>query len=150
MGFSEKINEDLKNAMKQQDQKALRAIRSIKAAILLANTDGSGRAVDEERSIQLLQKMVKQRRESLDIYTRQGREDLAQVEREEIEIIERYLPEPLGEQELRLALEAIVKDAGAQGPKDMGKVMAAASKELAGRADGKAISAIVRELLQGS
>jgi len=150
MSFSEKINEDLKSAMKQQDHKALRAIRSIKAAILLANTDGSGRAVDEERAIQLLQKMVKQRRESLDIYTRQGREDLAQVEREEIEIIERYLPEPLGEQALRSALEAIVKASGAQGPKDMGKVMAAASKELAGRADGKAISAIVRELLQDS
>jgi len=147
MSFSEKINADLKEAMKAQDQVALRGIRAIKAAILLANTDGSGKEVDEDRAIQILQKLVKQRRESLDIYEKQNREDLAQVEREEIRIIERYLPAQMSEEELRTALNEIIQSVGAAGPKDMGKVMGAASKQLAGKADGKAISAIVKELL---
>lgn len=147
MSFSEKINADLKEAMKAQDQVALRGIRAIKAAILLANTDGSGKEVDDDRAIQILQKLVKQRRESLDIYEKQNREDLAQVEREEIRIIERYLPAQMSEEELRTALSEIIQSVGAAGPKDMGKVMGAASKQLAGKADGKAISAIVKELL---
>lgn len=147
MSFSEKINADLKEAMKAQDQVALRGIRAIKAAILLANTDGSGKEVDDDRAIQILQKLVKQRRESLDIYEKQNREDLAQVEREEIRIIERYLPAQMSEEELRTALNEIIQSVGAAGPKDMGKVMGAASKQLAGKADGKAISAIVKELL---
>lgn len=147
MSFSEKINADLKEAMKAQDQVALRGIRAIKAAILLANTDGSGKEVDDDRAIQMLQKLVKQRRESLDIYEKQNREDLAQVEREEIRIIERYLPAQMSEEELRTSLTEIIQSVGAAGPKDMGKVMGAASKQLAGKADGKAISAIVKELL---
>lgn len=147
MSFSEKINADLKEAMKAQDQVALRGIRAIKAAILLANTDGSGKEIDDERAIQILQKLVKQRRESLDIYNQQGREDLAQVEREEILVIERYLPAQMDENELKSELSTIIQELGAQGPKDMGKVMGAASKKLAGRADGKAISSIVKELL---
>lgn len=147
MGFTEKINNDLKEAMKAQDQKSLRGIRAIKAAILLANTDGSGKEVDDEKAIQILQKLVKQRRESLDIYEKQGREDLAVTEREEIEVIERYLPAQLSESELRDILKTIIQETGAAGPKDMGKVMGAASKKLAGKADGKAISAIVKELL---
>lgn len=147
MSFSEKINADLKEAMKAQDQIALRGIRAIKAAILLANTDGSGKEVDDERAIQILQKLVKQRRESLDIYEKQGREDLAVVEREEIQIIERYLPEQMSPEELRKVLTEIISNAGAVGPKDMGKVMGLASKQLAGKADGKNISAIVKELL---
>jgi uncharacterized protein YqeY len=150
MSFTEKINNDLKDAMKAQDQKALRAIRAIKAAILLANTDGSGKEVDDEKAIQILQKLVKQRRESLDIYEKQGRADLAITEREEIEVIERYLPAQLGETELRNILTEIINETGATTAKDMGKVMGAASKKLAGQADGKAISAMVKELLGGS
>jgi uncharacterized protein YqeY len=147
MSFTEKINNDLKEAMKAQDQKALRGIRAIKAAILLANTDGSGKEIDDEKAIQILQKLVKQRRESLDIYEKQGREDLAVTEREEIAVIEKYLPAQLSESELRDILKSIIQETGAAGPKDMGKVMGAASKKLAGKADGKAISAIVKELL---
>ncbi len=150
MSFLEKINADLKEAMKAQDQVALRGIRAIKAAILLANTDGSGKEIDDERAIQILQKLVKQRRESLDIFNQQGREDLAKVEREEIHIIERYLPAQMDENELKSELSTIIQELGAQGPKDMGKVMGAASKKLAGRADGKAISSIVKELLGSS
>lgn len=147
MNFTDKINNDLKEAMKAQDQKALRAIRAIKAAILLANTDGSGKEVDDEKAIQILQKLAKQRKESLDIYEKQGRADLAVVEREEIEVIEKYLPDQLGEAELRNILTEIIKETGATNAKDMGKVMGAASKKLAGKADGKVISAIVKELL---
>ncbi|MBK9109726.1 MAG: GatB/YqeY domain-containing protein [Saprospiraceae bacterium] len=147
MSFSEKINADLKEAMKAQDQIALRGIRAIKAAILLANTDGSGKELDDDRATQILQKLVKQRRESLDIYEKQGREDLAVVEREEIQIIERYLPEQMSPEELRKVLTEIITNSGAAGPKDMGKVMGLASKQLAGKADGKNISAIVKELL---
>ena len=150
MSFLEKINADLKEAMKAQDQVALRGIRAIKAAILLANTDGSGKEIDDERAIQILQKLVKQRRESLDIFNQQGREDLAKVEREEIHIIERYLPAQMDENELKSELSTIIQELGAQGPKDLGKVMGAASKKLAGRADGKAISSIVKELLGSS
>lgn len=147
MNFTEKINQDLKEAMKAQDQVSLRSIRAIKAAILLAQTDGSGKPVDDEKAIQILQKLVKQRRESLDIYEKQGREDLASVEREEIGVLERYLPAQLGEEDLRKMLQELVAEVGASGPKDMGKVMGLASKKLAGQADGKAISALVKELL---
>ncbi len=149
MNFQEKINQDLKEAMKAKDEKALRGIRAIKAAILLANTDGSGQELTEERSIAILQKLVKQRRESLDIYTKQQREDLAAIERDEITIIERYLPAQLDEAELRRSIQEIITATGAVDAKDMGKVMGAATKQLAGQADGKVVSAIVRELLSG-
>ena len=149
MNFQEKINQDLKEAMKAKDEKALRGIRAIKAAILLANTDGSGQELTEERSIAILQKLVKQRRESLDIYTKQQREDLAAIERDEITIIERYLPAQLDEAELRRIIQEIITSTGAVDAKDMGKVMGAATKQLAGQADGKVVSAIVRELLSG-
>ncbi|MBK6543706.1 MAG: GatB/YqeY domain-containing protein [Saprospiraceae bacterium] len=148
MSFTDKINTDLKEAMKAQDQKALRAIRAIKAAILLANTDGSGKEVDDEKAIQILQKLVKQRRESLDIYEKQGREDLAVVERDEIAVIEKYLPAQLDEASLRTILQELIVETGASGPKDMGKVIGAASKKLAGQADGKTISLMVKQLLE--
>lgn len=147
MGLTDRINADLKEAMKAKDQVALRGIRAIKAAILLANTDGSGKEVDDERGIQILQKLVKQRRESLDIYEKQGREDLAVVEREEIGIIEKYLPEQMAEEELRNFLKGLIEQTGASDPKDMGKIMGLANKQLAGKADGKTISIIVKELL---
>jgi uncharacterized protein YqeY len=113
----------------------------------LAKTDGSGEALNEEREIKLLQKLVKQRRDSLDIYEKQGREDLATIEREEIEVIERFLPKQMDEAELEAYIKNLIETSGASGMKDMGRIMGAASKELAGRADGKMISGVVKKLL---
>lgn len=147
MTLEEKINSDLKAAMKAKDQDALRSIRAIKAEILKAKTDGSGQAIDEAREIKLLQKMVKQRKDALDIYEKQGREDLAKVESVEIDIIEKYLPQQLTEAELEPILAEIIAQTGANSMKDMGKVMGMASKKLAGSADGKMISGVVKRLL---
>ncbi len=147
MNLEEKINADLKTAMKTKNQAALRGIRAIKAAILLAKTDGTGRKLDEKASIKLLQKLVKQRQDSLEIYTKQGREDLASIEKEEIEVIQKYLPEQMSESELKTVLEEIVRSSGADSMKDMGKVMGMANAKLAGKADGKTIASIVKELL---
>ena len=133
--------------MKAKDQVALRGIRAIKAAIMLIKTDGSGTVLDEEGEIKLLQKLVKQRKDSLDIYTKQGRDDLAKTESEEIDIIQQYLPKQMGEAELEAFVKKIVEQTGANGMADMGKVMGMASKQLAGKADGKTISGIVRKLL---
>ena len=139
--------EDLKTAMREKDEAAKRGIRAIKAAILLAKTDGSGQEVTPEREIQILQKLVKQRRESMEIYEREKREDLAHTEREEIAVIEKYLPQPLSAEELEEALRSIIAETAAAGPKDLGKVMGQASKRLAGKADGKAISEMAKKLL---
>ncbi len=147
MTLEERIMNDLKEAMKNKDEASKRGIRAIKAAILLAKTDGSGEEMNEEKEIKILQKLVKQRRDSLEIYEKQGREDLAVVEREEIEVIEKYLPKQLSEAELEVVLKKIIDSTGAEGMKDMGKVMGAATKELAGKADGKLISQVVRKLL---
>ncbi|MEY4108519.1 MAG: hypothetical protein RL181_2861 [Bacteroidota bacterium] len=147
MTLEEKIMEDLKTAMREKDEAAKRGIRAIKAAILLAKTDGSGQEVTPEREIQILQKLVKQRRESMEIYEREKREDLANTEREEIAVIEKYLPQPLSAEELEEALRALIAETGAAGPKDLGKVMGQASKRLAGKADGKAISEMAKKLL---
>ncbi len=147
MSLEKKILEDLKAAMKAKDKVALRGIRAIKAAILLAKTDGSGEEFTEEKEIKMLQKLVKQRKESVEIYEKGGRDELAQTEKEEIEIIERYLPAQLSPEELESEVKAIIDEVGAESMKDMGKVMGAASKKFAGRADGKAISATVKKLL---
>ncbi len=147
MSLEERIMEDLKTAMKAQDEATKRGIRAIKAAILLAKTDGSGEAMTPEREIKILQKLVKQRKESLEIYNQQNRPDLAQVEQEEITVIEKYLPQQMDEAELEAALRPIIAEVGATSAKDMGKVMAAATKALAGKADGKMISAVVKKLL---
>ncbi len=147
MTLEEKIMEDLKTAMREKDEAAKRGIRAIKAAILLAKTDGSGQEITPEREIQILQKLVKQRSESMEIYEREKREDLAHTEREEIAVIEKYLPQPLSAEELEEALRAIIAETGAAGPKDLGKVMGQASKRLAGKADGKAISEMAKKLL---
>ena len=147
MSLESTINEDLKTAMKAKDQASLRGIRAIKSAILLYNTSGAAEPLNDEREIALLQKLIKQRQDSLDIYEKQGREDLAAVEREEIEVIKRYLPKQLTEVELRAAVTEIIVRTGASSMRDMGKVMAEASKELAGKADGKTISVVVKELL---
>jgi len=128
MGLEERINTDLKQAMKSKDKIALRGIRAIKSAILLANTDGSGKEIDDTAGIKIVQKLIKQRQDSLDIYNKQGREDLAVVEREEIEILQRYLPEQMGAEELEAFLKEIITQTGAESMKDMGKVMGIASE----------------------
>lgn len=147
MSLELKINEDLKTAMKAKAEARLRTIRSIKASILTLKTSGANVEIKEDDEIKLLQKMVKQRKDSLSIFEQQGREELAKVEREEIDIIESYLPKQLSEAEI----EAIVKEAiaatGASSVKDMGKVMGIASKQVAGRAEGAIISGIVKRLL---
>jgi len=141
---------DLKIAMLAKDEKALRSLRAIKAAILLAKTsEGASGELKEDDEIKLLQKLVKQRKDSLEIYQQQNRTDLAQKEQEEIGIIEKFLPKQLSADELKSEVAAIISEVGASSPADMGKVMGAATKKLAGKADGKTISALVKELLSG-
>ena len=147
MSLEAKITNDLKDAMKNKDQAALRSVRAIKAAILIFKTDGSGNELNEDSEIKILQKLVKQRQDSLDIYVKQGREDLAVTEREEIAIIQQYLPAQLSEAELKAALQAIILETGATSGKEMGKVIGLANQRLAGKAEGKAIAATVKELL---
>ena len=147
MSLEDKIMADLKVAMKEKDQAGLRAIRAIKSEILLKKTEGSNVKITHDIEIKLLQKMVKQRQESLKIYQDQKRPDLAQKELEEIEIIKKYLPEQLGREELEKILKEIITETGAADMKDMGKVMALASSKLAGRADNKSIAEVVRSLL---
>lgn len=149
MSLENKLMQDLKSAMKAKDQAALRSIRAIKAGILLMKTDGSGKEIDDAAEIKLLQKLVKQRKDSLEIYEKQEREDLAQIEREEIQIIEKYLPVQMGEDEMRSIVAAIIKQTGASSMKDMGRVMGMANKQMAGKADGKTIANMVKELLAG-
>lgn len=148
MGFEQTIMGDMKKAMLAKDEKSLRAIRAIKAAIIIAKTsEGAGGELKKEDETRMLQKLVKQRKDSLAIYQQQNRIDLAQKEQEEIEVIEQYLPKQLSSAELKEQLSKIITEAGASSPADMGKVMGLATKQLAGLADGKAISAGVKELL---
>lgn len=147
MSLEAKIATDLKTAMRAKDKAALRSIRAIKAQILLAKTDGSGKELDEASEIKMLQKMVKQRKDSLSIFEKQDRAELAQTEREEIAIIERYLPKQMDEAALTTVLQDIIAKTGASSMRDMGKVMGMASKQLGGKADGKTISGIVKKLL---
>ena len=148
MSLEQKVMAELKTAMLAKDEKGLRSLRAIKAAIILAKTaEGANGEIQEADETKLLQKLVKQRRDSLDIYRQQKRDDLAQKEQEEIDIIEKFLPKQMDAATLRSTLQQIIKDTGAASPADMGKVMAAATKQLAGQADGKTISATVKELL---
>ena len=147
MSLEEKINNDIKEAMKAKDQGWLRGVRAVKAAILLAKTDGSGGEIDADREIKILQKLVKQRQDSLAIYETQNRQDLATVEKEEIEVIQRYLPKQMTIEELEGFISDLIKENNASGVKDMGKIMGLATKGLAGKADGKAIAEIVKKLL---
>lgn len=147
MNLETKIITDLKAAMKAKDKVSLRGIRAIKSALMNLKTDGSTTEITEEIEVALLQKMKKSRMESLSIYEEQGREELAATEKEEIAIIEKYLPEQMDEATLEKVVGEIIEKTGASSMKDMGKVMGMASKELAGKADGKAISAIVKKLL---
>ncbi len=138
----------LKDAMKAKDEASLRGLRAIKAEIIKAKTDpGANGAINEETEVKLLQKLVKSRKDSLEIYQTQNRPDLAQKETEEIAVIEKFLPQQLSAEELTTAVKAIIAAVGAEGAKDMGKVMGVASKQLQGKAEGKAISAAVKSLL---
>ena len=151
MALEQKIMVDLKAAMLAKDEAALRSLRAIKAAILLAKTaEGATGELSEEAEIKLLQKMVKQRKDSLEIFQQQSRPELAQKEIEEIAVIEKFLPQQMDEVALRSALAGIISKVGATTAADMGKVMGAANKELAGKADGKTIAAIAKELLASS
>lgn len=147
MSLEDKINQDIKEAMRAKEEARLRTVRAIKSAILLMKTDGSGEAITAEREVQLLQKMIKQRQDSLLIYQQQNRPDLAQKEEEEMAVLQTYLPAQLSEEELSARIVAIIAEVGATSVKDMGKVMGMATKSLAGQADGRAISAKVKELL---
>jgi len=148
MALEQNIMAEMKDAMKAKNEAALRGLRAIKAAIIIAKTsEGAGGELKEEDETKLLQKLVKQRRDSLEIFKKQNREDLAQKEQEEIDVIERFLPKQLTAEELKNELTAIIAQVGATSPADMGKVMGAATKQLAGRADGKAVSSAVKELL---
>lgn len=142
------INADIKTAMKQKDAVALRTLRSVKAEILVLKTDGSGRStIDETTAIKVIQKMIRQRSDSMEIFEKQDREDLAKVERDEVDVLEKYLPRQLSEEDLESKIAEIVQRLGASSIRDMGKVMGVANKELAGSADGKAIGAIAKKLL---
>lgn len=149
MSLEQTINEKIKAAMLARDEASLRALRAIKAAILLAKTsEGAKDVLGQDEEMKLLQKLVKQRRDSLEIFQKQQRADLAVKEEEEIAVIEQFLPKPFSPEELKAALQAIIRETGAASPADLGKVMGRASKELAGKAEGKAISEMVRSLLQ--
>ena len=148
MSLEQTIMADMKDAMKAKDEAALRSLRAIKAEIIKAKTEpGAKGEVTEDGELKLLQKLVKQRKDSLEIFTQQNRPDLAKKEEEEIAIIEKFLPKQFTEAELKEAVAAVIAAVGATSPADMGKVMGAATKQLAGKADGKAISAVVKELL---
>ena len=148
MSLEQNIMAEMKEAMKAKNEPVLRALRAIKAEIIKAKTEpGANGELDEATEQKFLQKMMKQRKDALDIFVQQGREDLAQKEKEEMEVIEKFLPKQMNEAEIREAVQAIIASTGAAGAGDMGKVMGVASKQLAGKADGKTISAIVKEML---
>ena len=147
MSLEQNIMAQMKDAMKAKDEAGLRGLRAIKAAILLAKTAGGSGEITADDEIKLLQKLVKQRKDSLDIFRQQNRADLAQKEEEEIAIIEKFLPKQMDAEELKTIIAAIIAETGTSSPADMGKVMGVASKQLAGQADGKTISAVVKELL---
>ena len=146
MTLEEKINGELKTAMLAKDEASVRGLRAIKQSILMAKTSGAT-TVSTEDEIKMLQKLVKQRKESVEIYQQQNRPDLAKPELEEIAVIEKFLPQQMGESEIRSELTRIIGEVGAKSPQDMGKVMGAVSKFFAGKADNKIVSQLVKELL---
>lgn len=147
MSLQDQVMEKLKEAMKSKDSLALQALRAVKSAILLEKTSGTGSEFSAEAEIKLIQKLVKQRKDSAALYQEQGREDLAQPELDEAAVIEQFLPKQLSEDEVKAVVSDIITKVGASGMQDMGKVMGLASKELAGQSDGKTISTIVKALL---
>ena len=149
MNFFERISKELMASMKARDTSRTRTLQSIKAAMLVLNTqEGRSTTPTDEEYLKAIQKMAKQRKDSLDIFEKQGREDLAVKEREELAILEEYLPKQMDESEIKSILEKIVAETGASSPADVGKVMPLAMKAMGGKADGKTISAVLRSLLQ--
>lgn len=149
MSLEEKVMAQMKDAMKSKDEATLRGLRAIKAEIIKAKTDpGANGQINEDTEMKLLQKLVKSRKDSLVIYEQQNRPDLATKESEEIAVIEKFLPQQMSEAELKEAVAAIIAQLGAAGPQDMGKVMGTASKQLAGKAEGKAIADAVKAALK--
>jgi len=145
--LAEKINKDLIEAMKAKDEARLRAIRAIKSAFLLAGTESGSKDISDETAVKAMQKMAKQRKDSIEIFLKENRNDLAKKEQEELAVIETYLPPSLSKDELKKALSQIIADTGALSMKEVGKIMPLAMKQLAGKTDGKAINEALRELL---
>ena len=144
----DQISEDIKNAMKAKDKVALETLRNIKKVFLEAKTaPGANDTLTDDAAMKIMQKLVKQGKDSATLYAEQGRADLAEAELAQVAVIETYLPKQMSAEELEAALKAIIAEVGAEGPKDMGKVMGTATKKLAGLAEGRAISAKVKELL---
>jgi uncharacterized protein YqeY len=149
MTLQEQINADIITAMKAKDEASLRALRALKSALLLAATaeGATGDKISDEQAIKIFQKLAKQRKESMEIFLQNGRTELASKEKEELEVIEKYLPKQMSEEEIKVALSAVIKEAGANSAADFGKVMPLAMKALAGKADGKIISTLLKQLL---
>ena len=147
MSLQTQVMTKLKEAMKAKDKVALESLRAIKSALLLAQTSGDAKELSQEDEIKLVQKLVKQRKDSAALYKEQGRDDLADPELAQVAILEQFLPEQMSEEELKSVITTIIEKVGASSMKDMGKVMGMASKQLAGKADGKAISNVVKALL---
>lgn len=151
MALQDKIDQDIKAAMLSKDNVRLRGLRAIKAAILLAKTEkGPAESLTEDTEINVLQKLAKQRRESAEIYQQQNRDDLYQIEMEELAVIESFLPKQLSREEIESAVKQLISETGASGPKDMGRIMGLANQRLAGKADGKTVSEIAKALLAGN
>ncbi len=149
MSLEQDIMVELKAAMLAKNEAGLRALRAIKAAILNAKTSGSGTELTADDEMKILQKLVKSRKESLEIYQQQQRDDLAKTEIEELQVIEKFLPQMMTEDEIKAALTGIIESVGAKSPADMGKVMGAANKQFAGKADNRIVSTLVKQLLGG-
>lgn len=148
MSLQENIDQDIKSAMLSKDGARLRGLRAIKAALLLAKSEkGASDVLTDETEVKVLQKLVKQRKESAEIYQQQNRDDLYQIELEEMQVIEAYLPKQMSREEVSAFVKDAIRRSGAESMKDMGKVMGLVNKELAGKADGKTISELVKELL---
>ena len=147
MSLIDTVNSDLISAMKSKNESALRAIRAVKAALLILKTESSGKEITQDDENRLLQRLIKQRKESIEVYTSQNRQELAVTESEEVAIIEKYLPEQLSVEEIEAILNEIIKEAGATNISDLGKVMPLAIKQFSGKADGKTISEVLKRLL---
>ena len=146
MSLEETVNTDIKSAMLKKDDAALRGLRAMKQVILMAKTSGSGN-ISAEDEMKMLQKLIKQRKESVEIYKQQNREDLAKTELEEIAVIEKYLPKQLSEDEIKNQLKVLVEQNNANGPADLGRIMGIASKHFAGKADNKVVSTLLKQML---
>ena len=147
MSIQTEVNEQIKTAMKAKDTVSLEALRALKSAFLLANTSGANVSMSEAEELKIVQKLVKQRQDSASIYSEQGRMDLAEPELAQAKVLEQFLPKQMSEAELTSDIQSIINSSGASSIKDMGKVMGIASKDLAGQADGKSISEVVKKLL---